>query len=312
MIDKPGLYDLPEERYHADPCVAPSLSASIAHLLIGETPRHAWTAHPRLGGQPGETSDKMDLGTVSHALLLQGLDVARVVDFPDWRTKAAKEARAAARAERKVPLLAHQFDAVAAMVRAARAQIEAHPEVCDGWEAGAPERTLIWREGTTWCRARVDWIPEHGDAFYDVKTTSGSANPDLWVSLLYQHGNDLRAAFYCRGLRALGLSDNPRYRFVVIETAPPHALSVIELTPAALAMAERKVAAAIDLWRWCLERDLWPGWPARVCYVEPPVGHERRWLDRETRELSARDRGEDIKAMLLDWQRPLATKGATA
>ena len=45
---KPGIYGMSEDCYHADPADAPSLSASIAKILIAETPLHAWTAHPKL------------------------------------------------------------------------------------------------------------------------------------------------------------------------------------------------------------------------------------------------------------------------
>jgi hypothetical protein len=34
MIDQPGVYDIPAEQYHADPCPQPSLSAAIRLYVL--------------------------------------------------------------------------------------------------------------------------------------------------------------------------------------------------------------------------------------------------------------------------------------
>ncbi|WP_242401117.1 hypothetical protein [Acetobacter okinawensis] len=48
IITTPGIYDLPEAQYHADPCPTPSLSNSVARILLDESPMHAHFSHPRL------------------------------------------------------------------------------------------------------------------------------------------------------------------------------------------------------------------------------------------------------------------------
>src|SRR5262245_50563917 len=76
MIDGPGIYDIPLAEYLADPCPAPSLSASIAHILLSQSPRHAWEAHPRLNPHyEPEEAEAFDLGTAAHAYLLEGAEV---------------------------------------------------------------------------------------------------------------------------------------------------------------------------------------------------------------------------------------------
>ena len=57
----------------------PALSYSIAKILIGESPRHAWCAHPLLGNMRGEPTAEMDFGQVAHKLML-----GRGVDFAIW------------------------------------------------------------------------------------------------------------------------------------------------------------------------------------------------------------------------------------
>ena len=47
-IDASGNFDtVTHAQYHTDPCAHPSLSCSIAKLLIGRTPAHAHRMHAR-------------------------------------------------------------------------------------------------------------------------------------------------------------------------------------------------------------------------------------------------------------------------
>lgn len=309
-IQKPGVYALTAEEYHADPVAEPSLSSSICKILLERSPRHAWLAHPRLNPHC-EPIRKMqfDLGAAAHAVLLEGAAGLAVIEAEDYKTKSAREARDAAYAAGKIPVLARQADEVEAMVWAARRQLAAHSEAREAFDPalGKPEQTLVWREGDVWCRARLDWLPAGGNVFFDYKTTGASANPEQWGQRqLFDTGCDIQAAFYRRGIKAALGIEGAHFRFVVQETEPPYALSVVSLTPAALDMADRKVAEAIALWRWCLKRNRWPGYPSRVCYVDPPPWHERRWLEREERALLASDAGEDLRRMMIEWQAPLS------
>lgn len=305
-ITTPAVYDLPEDQYHADPAPEPSLSSSVAKLLIGQSPRHAWTAHPKLNPAYEDDRDtKFDLGNAAHDALLRGAGPFDVIAAPDWRTKMAKTARDQSLAAKRKPILQKDWTAVLGMVKAAREQIAAHTEAADAFTHGKAEQTLIWREGTVWCRAMLDWLPDTvGATLYDYKTT-GSANPDVWgARQLFDLGYDIQAAFYRRGYRAV-LGVTPEFRFVVQENKPPFALSVVALSPGAMDMAERKVEAAIALWRRCMAEDRWPGYAGRIAYVEPPMWQETRWLEREDREQIARDRGEDLFKTAIAWQAPL-------
>ena len=111
-VPGPGLYRMPAEVYHADPAPEPSLSSSIAKLLIDRSPEHAFHAHPRLSG-PKEESDPTrpkEIGTAAHKLLLdQGRDLV-VVEAEAWTTKDAKVARAAAYAAGDCPILRPDLD----------------------------------------------------------------------------------------------------------------------------------------------------------------------------------------------------------
>jgi hypothetical protein len=104
------ILNVSEAAYHADPCGSPSLSQSIAHTLITQSPRHAWLEHPRLGGQQRVSSKVMDEGSILHKLLLGAGAQFEMVVADDWRTKAAKEARDVIIAGGRIAILAHNFE----------------------------------------------------------------------------------------------------------------------------------------------------------------------------------------------------------
>lgn len=281
----PRLLDIDANTYHADEVAdQPTLSASTIHTLLSQSPAHARANHPRLNPDYTRTEEsKFDVGNVAHALLLQGIEVAEViVGYTDWKKQAAREARDLARAHGRVPMLAHQATEVYAMVNAVRDQLAAFGVSPLPFTDGTAERTLVWDEAGVACRARIDWLHDSLGAIDDLKTTSRSAHPLAFEKNLYSYGCDVQVALYLRGMKALGAS--PEWRWVVVETTPPYALSVITPTAAVLALGDAKVDAALALWRTCLETDTWPAYPTQVCYAELPAWEEARWLAREARE----------------------------
>lgn len=305
MIEKPGVYDLTADEYHADPCVEPSLSSSIAKALVGETPLHAWQDHPRLNPEPAEGDEdegKFDIGKACHSLVLGDTQAFEIIAAKSWSTKAAQDGRKAARAAGKIPLLEKQWLRVQAMAHSLKIQLARHQDASDAFTNGKPEQTLVWREGDAWCRCRLDWLPNvvslggglarRGKFFDDYKSTT-CADPDAWSRRLFELGFDMQDAFYRRGIRALGLCDDPTFRFIVQEVKAPHAMCSVALMPGALDLAEHKVARAIDIWTTCLRTGQWPGYPLRTCYVDVPPWHEAAFIARDSR---AYDSERDAKA----------------
>lgn len=300
-ITKPGVYAVSAADYHADTlCAVPTLSASIAHVLLDQSPLHAWWSHPRLNPayEPDE-DERFDIGTACHAYLLEGESGFVIVDAPDWRTKDARAQRDAARAEGKVPLLTDRWADVQAMAKAARRQLAEYEEQPIPLTGGKAEQTLVWEEEGIWCRARLDWLHDGHRFVDDLKTAGGSAQPDAWTrGPLFANGGDLQAAFYLRGIKAV-FGVEATFRFVVVETAKPFALSVIGLAPSALDLAERKVTAALAAWRYCLEANRWPGYPTCTAYAEAPGWEEARWMERQAHE-PPRDDGRPLAEQLFE------------
>lgn len=285
-----GIHNIPLTDYINDPVCEPSLNASIAHTLLTQTPAHARLAHPRLTKQQDrDESSRLDLGTIAHALLLDD-DASRVVviEADDWKKKDTREQRDAARAEGKLPILAKEYEQVIEMVETAQGWIT-NSEIASDFESAIPEQTLIWQEADIWLRCRPDKATPDWRVVFDYKTCAGTAHPAVWAkSSMVRYGYDLQAAINLRGVKALDLAERTTFVFLVQELDPPYAISIVSLAPAWLSLANDKLLIAMSLWKGCTRKNKWPGYPARVAYVEPPAYAQGEW-DACLPEIDAED-----------------------
>lgn len=279
-----AVLDITATAYHADILGdRPSLSASIAKLLCTHSPAHARAAHPRLNPNLERIADtKFDVGTAAHALLLQGEQIVDVLDYPDWRTTAAKEERDLARASGRIPLLLPQWENVRRMVDAVQEQLAALTIAPAPLSAGKPEQTVTWTENGVYCRARLDWLHDDHLVIDDLKTTSASASPEAWGRTMVGMGAHIQAVMYRRAVRA-AFGTEPEFRFIVVETAPPYALAVHGLAPSMISLAEAQLEFALKTWQHCLDYNDWPAYPTEITYLEAPSWAEGQWFDREER-----------------------------
>jgi len=286
-ITTPGIYEMPPDDYFADPTPVPSLSHSIAKKLLHQSPKHAYAAHPRLGGGLDDTpSSAMDDGSIVHAMLLgKGSDIAPI-NADDFRTKAAKEARDAARAEGKIPVLSHKLASLKMCAAAAKDQIMAHPDLRGFFEPGRSEAVLAWQEGDTWCRGMIDRLPDDQRLpVFDLKLTGLSAAPEEWERRMVRE-YATQDAFYMRGLKAIG-QPRPAFLFIVIEFDAPYGLSVMASAPSLRAYAEAEIERALHVWDNCMKTQNWPGYPQFTAHVEVPA-----WLSMRQEERALRDEYE--------------------
>lgn len=267
-----GVHEMSMTDYQRDPCVEPSASSHMLHTLLTRSPFHAWCFHPRLGNYPREESDKLDYGSACHDVLLEGAGKLYVIEADDWRTKAAKEAREAARADGRIPLLAHQRSKLDKMVTAAKKAIDAATDFDPSdWHDGQSEQTMIWQEDGTWCRARADRWSADRKILFDYKSTLGSAHPDHWQRQIWGLGYDIQAAHYLTGNTATGGPADARWIWMVQEQKEPFAVSFVSLAPQAEAFAADRRARALALFRDCLTRNYWPAYPQRIAYIDAPA-----------------------------------------
>lgn len=275
-----GVYSTPLEDYVNDPAPAPSLNAGAAHTLLTRSPAHAWAEHPRLNeSRQSDSSSRLDLGTIAHALLLED-DSSRIVviEAEDWRKKEAKEQRDAAREAGKLPILSKDYFGVQAMIVRAKAAI-AKSEFAQDFREAVPEQTLLWQQGGVWCRSRPDKATWDWRILFDYKTVAGSAHPNAFMRTIYQQGYDLQAELGMMGVEALELTQNPSFVFIVQEIDPPYAVSFVSLSPAWQELAHQKVRRAQAMWGECLRNNRWPSYTERTAYLDPPAYAAMGWDD---------------------------------
>lgn len=300
MIDTPGLYSgIPMAAYLADPCIAPSLNATTAITLLQQSPLHAWTYHPRHPKpQPREDSHEANIGTVAHAMLLERSEENVVMLDPKdyigkrggipkgYTNDAIREARDAAYAEGKTPLLPPQMDACRAMRDAALAYLADLKKdrrgrvIAEAFEQGESETVAVAQEGPIWLRCRPDWISNDRSVAVHLKTTARSAKPSTFIrGLLQSMAYDVALAFYQRVIAgAIGQAPEV-YCILAQEQAPPYACSLIGLNPEYAAIVEQKVETAVTTWARCMSSGKWPAYPTEICYAEP-----RPWQLAEAEE----------------------------
>lgn len=288
---KPGFYpDMPSDVYFGDPCPTPSLSQSMVKLLLTTSPAHARCEHPRLAPRPDadeeEEVEKYDkakaIGNAAHSLLIgRGKDIA-VSDFKNWQTKAAKEAKEEALARGAVPILAKHYKTAERMVAAARQSLIAagHPRA---YVEGAGEVAAVVEEDGVWLKTLIDWSEPGYCALHDFKTTGMSAHESAIPFALLDAEWSIQAAMQERILDHLDPDNAGRraFYFHYQENYEPLAMRSVRLTESALALGRRKVAAAIQIWRRCIETNEWPGYPATTLNATHPDWAETKWLERE-------------------------------
>lgn len=294
-IDSPvpeeGLVDdLPEERYHGDPCVVPSLSAGLANVLLQQSPAHAFHRHPRLGGAKRAGTSSQKEGTALHALLLEGADKAgvtraligqrfEVVSFKDFRTKEARLRRDTVELSGAIALTPKMYaeyeskaEQVTRVADAIRMQLAAHDIVLGPGEGRRCEVSAFWQpdtpHGPIQCRGRFDQLTVHETAgiieVLDLKKIR-SASPRQCERHIEDYGYAVQRAAYVEAIETLfpDYAGRVKYRWAFVEGEAPYVVTPAEPDGELVSLGERRWERAKEVWARCLQTDNWPG------YVEP-------------------------------------------
>jgi PDDEXK-like domain of unknown function (DUF3799) len=302
MITAGIHYDMTSATYLGDPCPTPSLSNSIAQILLAQSPRHAFCAHPKLNPHYGgeSSSGRLDLGSVAHKLLLGKGRGIKIIDAENFRTKAAQSERDLARAAGLLPILATDYERALAMVEIARSSIAMCKEVGRTFFAANArmESVVIWREGDCWARAMLD-CTDIGTVL-DYKSCT-NASPDYVVPHLYRMGYHIQRSWYLRGLDRIDPDGAGRRRFIFIfqEIDEPHAVTFFELDGAGATMGDRYCDQATRLWQECMRQNQWPAYDPLIHRAEMPAWMESSILAREIEQDEQRRAAPDLANVLL-------------
>lgn len=294
-ITETGIFpDFPSADYFADPCPVPSLTQSLAKVLIEHSALHARCECPRFA-EPDEADDDAEkyekakaIGNAAHmALIGRGKDIA-IGEFDSWRSDVAKKFRAAAEAAGQTPILTKHMNVAHKMVLAARLQIIAHANALDepalhqAFKEGSGEVVAAALIDGIWMRSLIDWMVNPRLVF-DYKSTAMSVAPHGIDNLMANAGWPIQAATQERILDVIDPEGAGRRRFFFIaqENWKPFALTVHEMPEATMTMGRKQVAYAEDCWREAVLRNNWQGYPIAINRPQYPGYKETQWLTRE-------------------------------
>jgi hypothetical protein len=277
VITEPGVYPMSHAEYLADPVPGGSLSSSGARMLLPPS----CPALYRYRQDHPEHKDVFDVGTAAHQLVLGTGPEIVVVDAPDWRSKAAKEARDEARTAGDVALLLDDYSRVVFMAEAIRRHPLAGPLLARS--DVQPEQTLIWHDGEfgIWRRARLD---AHRSAsrrllVTDYKTAR-SADPGQFARSAASYGYHAQASWYLDAVQAVLGERDAAFLFVVQEKEPPYLVTVCELDYPSVQAGHALNRRAMEVYRDCREADVWPGYTDDVALISLPawaLGSREDW-----------------------------------
>lgn len=261
LITEPGIYDMPAETYHGDPCPEPSLSAGMINDLLS-APAKCRERSKRLNPdwEEEDGQERFTIGNVSHVIFLEPhlFDEKVVVcDFDDWRKKEAKAQRDDVRADGKTAILSKHMN----KVLAARAAFLAHGFTSGAFDGGKFEQSLFWRhpEYGFWCRARPDFISDALTHMNDYKATA-NADPAQFGKHAFELGYYRRAAWYIEGFVSVFGKMPDHYWFCNQEVKRPYLVSVVELDRQALEDGQAENDYAASIFARCLETGDWYGY----------------------------------------------------
>ena len=249
-IDTVGLVeDMDEATYHA----RSELSSTGARTLLRNAAKYQYErTHP-------VHKDVYDVGSALHTKVLGKGWPVDVHDFDNWTTKAAKEAKAASRAEGRVPMLRKDADVVDAMAES----VLRHPLAREIFEGGGYREVSLFAddyETGVPMRARPDVM--HPNRMADLKSAMSAADEDF-AKAAANYGYAFQQDWYLRV--RLGVIDPSTnwvaipFLFVVVEKSPPYLVNVIELDAEFAQIGRSQVDRALRLYAECAATDTWPG-----------------------------------------------------
>jgi hypothetical protein len=288
-ITEPGVYDISIDRYHTQCTDGPSLSSTGIRRIL-QSPAHYWKfseLNPAAAEQPEKSA--FILGRAAHHLLLGEKDFlknfsiepetysdVKTGESKKWNNNATicREWKAAQIEEGKTVLSGQQLETIRGMAGLLPWQkgmtncgLKNTPLVMSGALSGEIERSLFWKQGGVWLKARPDAIPGDSNDFADLKTISSKSMLGLndfdLQRAIRDHRYYVQAAMVGMGAAAVLGRPMTGFHLIFVDTGDVHAVSPITIDEGDIVRGERAIYLAVELFERCLKTKLWPGPTAR-------------------------------------------------
>lgn len=209
--------------------------------------------------QEWKPSRSMEMGTLIHALVLEGRKEFAVGPQVDRRTKDGK-AEWQAFCEDNIGLTIVNDEEAAVIKGCYESALPLLGKVKADFNSDV-EISMFWQRKGIHCKGRPDLIGEiNGElAIVDLKTTNDIRNFD---SSFYRFRYDVQASWYQRGAKAaMNLEELPAFWFLVVDTEAPHLVQFMRCSSELLEQANARVEEDLTYFKQCQTDDVWPGLP---------------------------------------------------
>lgn len=215
-------------------------------------------------GHPEPPTPALIFGAMVHKLLLEPdkfADDYAVAPSIDRRTKAGKDEWAAFADKNMGKQVVNMDDFVTAMEMVNA--VERHP-IAKKLLGGKHEQPFFWTDEDTGelCKCRLDILTEldGGPVVVDYKTAT-SAMTDKFNESIFRYGYALQAFMYTEAvMKNMGLTERPRFIFIVQEKKAPYSVNVVEVTEDVMTNGMDTFRELIGILHQCLEVGYFPGY----------------------------------------------------
>jgi hypothetical protein len=277
IVTKPGIYDVSIGWYHQQCCDGPSISSSGIRAIL-RSPAEFWkTSSLNPNRVEEDDKDAFILGRAAHHLLLGERQFGQhfvVSPFKDFRTKEAKEWKAAEIEAGRTVLTEAQIERIKGMAGLLPWQkgmpncgLANTPIIAEGGAlSGDIERSLIFKVGNVWVKARPDSIPNSND-IVDLKTISprsadGISDRALSIAV-FDHQYNVQGAVVGMGMKEVLDRQMESFNLAFVDTGNVHAVAIKAIDEADIVLGERATFTGIKIFERCLDSGIWPGPTAR-------------------------------------------------
>lgn len=309
-VTEPGIYDMPIGIYHSQCTDGPSLSSTGIRRLL-KSPAHFWK-FSELNPHRVEEDDKeaFVLGRAAHHLLLGEREFRKHFTIqpdtyrdPDtgkskaWNNNATvcRDWHADMAAAGLTVLTAKQIERIKGMAGLLPWQkgmtncgLLNTPLVAEaGALSGEIERSLFWKLGDVWLKARPDAIPGDSNDYADLKTISPRSEEGLNDRDLERAVREnklfVQGAMVGMGSSAVLARQMSGFHLIFVDTGDVHAVAPVTLEDEDIIRGERAVFVAIEIFNRCMTTGVWPGPTARLADARklPVAGFGREAFDRQ-------------------------------